>query len=250
MPLKLKIYTCWHVFKLVSSHLELHSLISAFSFKKSAVRGTTNGKALCAQPWATQPRDGIHVRSAAETAIAAVSHWQGLTQVWPPSAQTPRQNSLPLLLNAPSSHEDVCSKLQWLLGLWEAEFSWEVLTTNSQFLLNKQLQHIHTAASFPHGFKALKPLQSLHSLQPKCLSLSLTIYILLKTVWNISLFWLFPLQFYHTWTPFMTAKNIQRHSCSLKESQSCLLPAVKRAETITDLFLAAVLLTKLLLLPL
>lgn len=152
MPLKLKIYTCWHVFKLVSSHLELHSLISAFSFKRSAVRGTTNGKALCAQPWATQPRDGIHLKSAAETAIAAVSHWQGLTEVWPPSAQAHRQTLFQLLPNAPNSQKDMCSKLQWLLGLWEAEFNLEVLTPNSQFLLNKQLQHIHTAASFPTWF--------------------------------------------------------------------------------------------------
>lgn len=41
----------------------------------------------------------------------------------------------------------------------------------------------------------------------KCLSLSLTIYILLKTVCNISLFWLFPLQFYHTWTPFIDSQR-------------------------------------------
>lgn len=138
----------------------------------------------------------------------------------------------------------MCSKLQWLLGLWEAEFNWEVLITNSQFLLNKQLQHIHTAASFLLSPMVLKHSSHYKAFVPyslsKCLSLSLTIYILLKTVCNISLFWLFPLQFYHTWTPFMTAKNIQRYSCSLKESQSCLLPAVKRAETITDLFLAAV----------
>lgn len=99
MPLKLKIHTCWHVFKLVSFHLEQHSLISAFSFEKSAVPRITNGEALCAQPWAAEPRDGIHSKSPAVTAIASVSHWEGLREVWPPSpAQAPRQNSLPTAL--------------------------------------------------------------------------------------------------------------------------------------------------------
>lgn len=151
MPLKLKIYTRWHVSKLVSSHLEQHSLISAFSFKKSAVPRITNGEALCALPWATQPRDGIHLKSAAETAIASVSHWEGLTQVWPPSpsAQAPRQNSLPTALWCSQLPEGHVLKGTWFLGLWEAEYNRGVLIiANSQFLL-KQLQQIYTAASSP-----------------------------------------------------------------------------------------------------
>lgn len=101
-PLKLKIYTHWHVFKLVSSHLEQHSLISAFSFKESTVPRITNGETLCAQPWATQPRGGIHLESAAETALASVSHWEGLTSFsFRPGSQTK------LFSN---SQKDTCSK--------------------------------------------------------------------------------------------------------------------------------------------
>lgn len=51
--------------------------------------------------------------------------------------------------------------------------------------------------------------------------------MLLTIICNIPLFQLLPLQFYHAVRPFMAAKNIQRSYCSLKQSQSCLSPAVK-----------------------
>lgn len=93
-PLKLKIHTRWHVFKLVSSHLEQRSLIFAFSFKNNAVPTIANGEARCAQS-----RAGICLRRAAETAIASGSCWEGRTEFWPsPSAQAPRENSPPTAL--------------------------------------------------------------------------------------------------------------------------------------------------------